>query len=77
MTARLKNAIEKLNADELEQLTAVAESLIQQRPAQASDGDLDLRWVGCMSDSPVKSGVEAAHAANQLRMRLLAKSQSK
>ncbi len=77
MTIRLKTAIERLNADELEQVTVLAESLAHRRANEAAHKGLSLAWVGCLADATDKSGVEAAHRANEIRLGLLSKSAGK
>jgi hypothetical protein len=69
--------IEQLNADELEQVTLLAESLARRRVDENARKGLSLEWVGCMADAPEKSGVEAAHRANEIRLGLLSKSARK
>jgi broad specificity phosphatase PhoE len=77
MTIRLKTAIEQLNSEELEQVTALAESLARRKIEDDAGKKLSLAWVGCLADAAEKSGVEAAHRANEIRLGLLSKRPSK
>jgi hypothetical protein len=77
MTVRLKTAIERLSAEELEQVTALAESLARRKEEDEAGKKLSLAWVGCLADAAEKSGVEAAHRANEIRLGLLSKRSSK
>ena len=73
MTKRLEDALKRLTPEQIEQLTALAEGLAP-RPGGAQPGERPtFSWVGCMKNAPERTGVEAAHRANEIRMELLRK----
>ncbi len=76
MTTRLEEAIKQLDAEAVEQVTALAEFLLR-RSSAPSGRALKLDWVGCLRDAPEKSGVEAQNTANQMRLDLLEKGMPK
>lgn len=70
MTTRLKNAIQQLPPEKVEQVTAFAESLVLTVTASNDSKDqyLALDWVGKAAHlyPEHRSGVEAAHAAAEM-----------
>ncbi len=73
MTARIENAIRKLLPEELEKLADFAERLLQERRSCEAGKDtskhVSLSWEGMGGDlyPEYKSGVDAAHAATEMR----------
>ena len=67
MTERLNKAIKRLDPQELEQVTSLAEALAR-RHVGSGQACLKLGWVGSLaSDYPeYASGVDAAHAATKM-----------
>ena len=65
MTQRLEAALKQLTPAEVEELTALAESMANRKPQQAGDRKPRWKfdWVGALRDRPEQSGVEAQQTA--------------
>jgi hypothetical protein len=65
MTNRLETALKKLDAQELEHVTQIAESLAERKNPKVHGPPPQWRfeWVGGLQDRPEKSGVEAQSTA--------------
>lgn len=79
MTKRLEDAIKRLTPEQLERVAQYAERLpsLIENPAIPSPSPAKMDWVGCLKDSPWRTGLEAQTAANTLRVALLLKSMPK
>jgi hypothetical protein len=65
MTQRLEAALKQLSPADLEELTALAESMAKRKPRQVGDRKPQWKfdWVGALRDRPEQSGVEAQQIA--------------
>ncbi len=72
MTSRLEQAIKQLTPTQVDELADFAEFLASREDAQRSADQIDMSWVGCMSDSADASGVDAVHRINKERIGMLA-----
>lgn len=71
MTKRLEEAIKKLTPQQEEMLATYAESMTELPPGIRPGDPPKMDWVGCLQDSPWRSGLEAQEAAKKLRIEML------
>jgi len=63
MTARLEAALKRLNDEQIERVTTLAESLADPLTNPKPNARMKFDWVGGLKNEPEKSGVEAQQTA--------------
>jgi hypothetical protein len=78
MTKRLEDALRRLTPQQVEELTAYAESFagLSSSDEVQSPAEAQLKWVGALKGGPYGSGLEAQEAAKQYRILLIEKGMS-
>ena len=62
MTSRLETALKALTADQIEELTKVAEAMAI-APARGNEYKMQFKWVGVLAHLPEETSLESQAAA--------------
>ena len=73
MTKRLEDALKLLTPEQIEQLAVLAEELAPRDGGPKPGEPPRFSWIGSMSNTPERSGIDAAKRANEIRLELLHK----